>query len=277
MASEHVRTRYTKQQVKAIIQNGIDACNGRGPDTYGFARVFQGAIAYSLFSSIHFAYLAKSAGGTDDLGFKWVDLSPHYKAYRRKDARAGMRLDGPKGRPTLNPAQDKVWRGIYARMLHKIKGAGFISRRERSRMSPKTYRKVLKQRKGDAVQTAAGTAWAFVKDHMGAVTLIDELGNKQIPIMRDTDRLIESLEPAPLTSDGSYVPTNPDQICGTSSRVGFTTGAPNSTLIVGTRVPYAKDAAARRPIWPANMSIWMGRAIQAGSLAVTKHLAEVLR
>lgn len=277
MASEHVRTKYTKAQVAAIIRNGIAACNGRGPDTYGFARVFKGAIVYSIFSSVHSAFLAKSAGGTDDLGFKWLDIKPQTKAYSRPDARRGISLPGPKYRPTLTPAQDRVWRGVYARVMHRLKQKGFTTKKERARMSSTKYRKVLKERRGNAANTAAGAAWNFVKDKLGAITLIDVAGQAQVPIMQDSHRLIDSLEPAPLTSNGSYSATNPDQLVRSGSPLGASIEVPNSSLFVGTRVPYAKDASKARPIWPANQSEWIERAMRAGSAAASKHLADILR
>lgn len=277
MAHEHARTRYTKRQVAAIIKNGINATNARGPDTYGFARVMRGAIAYSLFDSIHQAFLAKSAHARDELGFQWLDLKAATKAYGRMDARAGIPLPGPKYRPTLNTHQDKVWRGLFARIMRKKQGRGFTSKRERSRLSAQQYKQVLSERRSSASAVAAGAAWNFVKEHMGAITLIGECATKQIPILQDTHRLIESLEPAPLNSDGSYSPLNSEQICRGSGGSGLTISGPNSGLIIGTKVPYAEYVHHRRPLWPANLSIWLARATAAGCEAVTVHLAEVLR
>lgn len=276
MASSHARTRYTRRQVEAILRNGIDAVNGRGPDTYGFARVFCGAIAYSLFNSIHTAFLAKSAHGQDDLGFSWVDLTPKYKAYGRLDSRAGFSLPGPKYRPTLTAAQDRVWRGIFARIMHKLKGRGFSSRKERQRLSRKEYREVVKARRQSAVATAAGAAWNFVKDHMEATTLIELCRDVQVPILQKTHRLVDSLEPAPLLGDSSYRPTNSDQIFGHRSVPGSTISVPNSSLILGTRVPYAEYVGKKRPLWPSHLGIWMDRAISAGRDAVNERLVEVL-
>ncbi len=79
-------------------------------------------------------------------------------------------------------------------------------------MSRKVYKQTVTSRRSNAASISAGAAWEFVKEHMGAITLIGELGNKQIPLLQDTHRLIESLEPAPLHSDGSYSPINADQV-----------------------------------------------------------------
>lgn len=277
MADEYAKTKYTKAQVAAIIRNGIAACNGRAPDTYGFARVLKGAVAYSLFDSIHRAFLDKSAHGVDELGFKWIDLKAKTKAYKRMDARAGMSLPGPKYRPTLTPPQDKVWRGIFARVMRRLSKRGFTSKRERSRMSRKVYNQTVRSRRSNAAGISAGAAWEFVKDHMGAITLIGELGGKQIPLMQDTHRLVESLEPAPLNSNGSYSPINSDQIASGGNPSGHTVSVQNPTLTLGTRVPYAEHAHKLRPLWPSNISIWMDRATEAGRDAVAVRLTEVLR
>lgn len=274
---EHARTKFTKAQVAGIIRNGINACNGRGPDTYGFARVLKGAVAYSLFSSIHRAYLEKSSHQTDELGFKWIDLKATTKAYKRMDARAGMSLPGPKYRPTLSAPQDKVWRGLFARIMRRLSKRGFTSKRERSRMSRKVYKQTVSARRGNAAGIAAGAAWEFVKDHMNAITLIGELGGKQIPLMIDTHRLVDSLEPAPLNANGSYTPLNPDQIVSGGNPSGHTVSVQNPTLTLGTRVPYAEHAHKLRPLWPGNISIWMDKATEAGRDAVVTRLTEVLR
>lgn len=277
MADHHARTRYTKRQVEAIIRGGINACNGRGPDLHGFARVMRGAIAYSLFSSIHQAFLEKSAHGRDELGFQWIDLKAQTKAYQRMDARKGLSLPGPKYRPTLSASQDRVWRGIFARVMRRLSKRGFTSRRERSRMSARTYKQTVKERCNNAAAISAGAAWEFVKEQMGAVTLIGELAAAKIPLLQDTHRLIESLEPAPLNSDGSYSPINTDQVYTTGRGSGLTASVPSPNLTIGTRVPYAEYVHKLRPLWPANLSVWVSRAVAAGSDAVTKHLAEVLR
>lgn len=277
MAEHRARTRFTKKQVAAIIRNGINACNGRGPDTYGFARVMKGAIAYSLFDSIHKAFLVKSDLQRDELGFQWIDLKATTKAYKRMDSRAGMSLPGPKYRPTLTAPQDRVWRGLFARIMRRLSRGGFTSKRERSKMSRKVYKQVVNARRSNVAAISAGAAWEFVKEHMGAVTLIGELGDKKIPLLQDTHRLIESLEPAPLNSDGSYSPINSDQVVTGGAGYGLGVSVPSPKLTLGTKVPYAEFVHKLRPLWPANPSIWMSRAVEAGSAAVAKHLAEVLR
>lgn len=277
MAYESARTRFTRAQVAAIVANGVRACNGRGPDTYGFARVFQGAIAYSLFSSIHKAFLAKSNHGLDELGFSWIDLKARTKAYGRMDARVGLDLPGPKYRPTLNAAQDRVWRGIFSRIARKIRGRGFTSAKEREGMSKKKYKATVAARRGAASGIAAGAAWTFVKDHMDATTLIDSCRDVKVPLLQRTKRLIQSLEPAPLMPDGSYRPINRDQVATNGAGAGLTASVPNSSLTIGTRVPYAEYVDQDRPLWPRHLGVWMDRAVDAGRDAVAAHLAEILR
>lgn len=239
----HVRTRYTKAEVQAIMRQGTNAIWGRAPDTYGFARVFWGAIAYSLFSSIHEAFLAKSNHGRDDLGFSWVDLTRKYKAYGRMDARRGIPLPGPKYRPTLKRNQNKRWKSIFARIWIK------------------------KGKDRQAAQIAAGAAWNYVKDKMGAITLIGETADRKVPLLQKTKRLINSLEPAPLLGDGRYAPINHDQIWRVQA----------GELTLGTRVPYAEFVDLKRPLWPRDISVWLDRAMSEGRDALIDRLIEILQ
>jgi hypothetical protein len=272
--ARHARTRYTKKQVEEIMAGGVRAINGRGPDIHGFARVFQGAVAYSLFSSIHQAFLIKSDLSVDELGSRWRDLKPKTKAYSRMDARAHLDLPGPKYRPTLTDAQDRVWRGIYARILRKKRGRGFTSAKERKGMSKKEYKETVSERRSAANSIAAGAAWIFVKEHMGAFTLLQECQVK-IPVNQRTGRLVQSLEPAPLMGDGSYRPINSDQVIR-GSGTGVTVSVPNSTLTIGTKVPYSEYVDKQRPLWPRRIGVWMDRATDAGRDAILEHLAKIV-
>lgn len=260
-----VRTRLTKSQVASIIKNGIRACNGAGPDTYGFARVFWGAIAHSLFTSIHRAFLAKSLHGRDELGFSWVDLTPEYKTYGRMDARVGIPLPGPKYRPTLTPSQDKAWRGVFARIAHKL-NKSLTTKQQRSTLSRKQLDEIRGKKRIQGHEIAAASAWIYVKEHLGAQPLIELVPPRKVPLLQKTHRLVESVEPAPLTGNGGYHPTNPDQIF--SVRGG--------ELTLGTRVPYAEYVDPKRPLWPPYIPLWMDRATEAGRDAIQERLAEVL-
>lgn len=260
-----VRTRFTKREVQAIIQNGIRAVNSAGPDSYGFARVFWGAIAQSLFLSIHTAFLAKSNHGSDELGLSWVDLTPQYKTYGRMDARVGIPLPGPKYRPTLTPAQDKAWRGVFARIAFKL-NRSLTSKKQRQSLSRKELDVLRGKKRRQGMDIAAASAWIFVKEHMDAHPLIELCPPRKVPLLVKTHRLVDSLEPAPLASDGSYHPLNQDQVFRVRG----------GELTLGTRVPYAEYLDPKRPLWPRDISIWMDRATEAGRDAIQERLAQVL-
>jgi hypothetical protein len=243
-APPSVKTRYTKAQVAAILRNGTRAIHGAGPDTYGFAKVFYGAIAHSLFASIYAACIAKSQHGRDELGFRWVDLKPETKAYSRKDARAGVPLPGPKYRPTLTPAQDKAWRGRFAGVMRHLEKKGV----------------------GSSPEISAGSAWNFVKERLGAMPLIDILREKKIPLLAESGDLLQSLAPAEISADGQYRRTNYKQIFRVSK----------GALTVGTAVPHATAVDRVRPLWPKDISVWMDRAVGAGQSAILSRLSAVL-
>jgi len=244
-APTNVKTRFTKAQVQAILRNGTRAIYGAGPDTYGFAKAFYGAIAYSLFTSIHTACIAKSLHSRDELGFRWVDLKPETKAYTRKDAREGVPLPGPKYRPTLTPDQDKAWRGRYSGVRKHLDKKGVTS---------------------EANRISAGSAWNFVKGYMGAVPLIDLLRDKKIPLLAESGELLNSLAPAPLAGDGQYRRSGPRQIFRVSK----------GALTIGTGVTHAEAVDRVRQLWPKDISVWMERAVDAGQTALMLRLSAVL-
>jgi len=239
-----IRTDLSREKIAEVLRRATSAIIRGTPDYKGFSRVFYGAVAQSLFESIYSAYLDKSGHLTDDLGVSWDDLEASTKAYGRLDAREGLSLPGPPGRPTLNKFHDRIWRSLFVLTFHKLKG----------RLGEETARKI-----------AASTAWNEVKS-LGASTLISLLKSKRIPLMIRSGRLLESLKPVPLGADGGYRPQHPDQIM----RVR------RSGLTLGTKVPYAIFADAKRPLWPKYIGPWLSKAVDRGRDAVLVHFYKVL-
>lgn len=245
MADEETTVVSSPEKVRRAIQLAYQAISGEAPDRYGIAERFWSAVAHSLFSSIFIAFLAKSRHERDELGFQWIDHKPRTKAYSRPDARRSLSLTGPKRRPTLSDSQDRAWRGrfraIYARLA-------------------------VRMTERDARAIAAASAWNWVKDHMGAETLLSLTRGMLLPILNRTGTLQRSLFPAPLVR-GSYRPIDPNQVYRP---------APGS-LEIGTRVPYTLAVDRARPVWPKRISLWLARAVQAGRDAVLEYLPEVLQ
>lgn len=242
-----VKTKYTRKEVERIVKNGVYAINGKGPDTYGLAKAFYGAVAISLFGSIHQAFLAKSAGGRDELGHRWVDLAPATKAYSRPDARDGLVLRGPKLRPSLTRAQNKRWKGVFSSVIRHLMNLG--------------------EEEEEARKVAAATAWRTVKEELGAVPIIDLVRNKRVPILVQSHRLESSLRPGSLNEDSGYQKANWEQVF--SYRLG--------EVRIGTRVDYAGFLDKKRKLWPDNISPWMVKALEAGRDAFVKKLVKILR
>jgi len=241
----HIRANISAKKLTALVKHVQAVILGKEIDKYGFAKRFWGAVAHSMFTSIYDAFLIKSSGGTDELGFKWIDLHPKTKAYSRPDARRGLHLPGPKSRPTLTPAQDRAWRGLFVRLWHRLE---------------------LHMDSDSARDIAAASAWIRVKDFYGATTLIEMLRDAKLPILNKTGALQASLFPAPL-ANGTYSPINPDQVYRATS----------GSLTIGSKLPYAAYVDEKRPLWPDKAIVWVDRATAAGRDALHTHLPTVIK
>jgi hypothetical protein len=85
-------------------------------------------------------------------------------------------------------------------------------------------------------------------------------------IMRETDRLINSLKPAITRGQGFYTPRK-DQMVYTSTRA-FT---------IGTEVEYAKYHNKTRPVIPDNAGEWVTASINEAIVAATARMVEAYR
>lgn len=182
--------------------------SGRGVDPTGAVEGLCLAVGFQMLSIVREQFLVKSRGGTDDAGITWAALKPSTVAYGRRHP--GYR-PGRKKRPLLTPAQDKLWRGVYASSLARhLKGPLPAPQNARAQ--------------------AAAVAWAVVK-RAGGQTVLGRFGGEKVDIGRDTGRLFNSLSPG----SGS-----PDQILR----------AEPGAAVVGSNLSYAAPFHARRPLWP---------------------------
>lgn len=129
------------------------------------------ALGIELLSCVKEAYVEKSRGGTGSDGIKWEPLSPATIAYHRRHKGLNRRRGyaakvGRSKRPLLTAAQDRLWRGVYARCL----------------------------RQGDDSATAAAKAWGAAKK-AGGKTILGVYGKESVQIGVDTGRLLASFSP----------------------------------------------------------------------------------
>lgn len=247
---EVVVTTKTPEKVSEIIDSLGEVLSGDKPDKNGLREVFWNAFAYSLATSVHQAFLIKSAHGTDELGEKWLDLDPKTKAYSRKDGRAGLPLYGGKPtlygnthRPTLTKDQDQSWRKMYVARLSFL----------RTQMD-----------ESQASSIAAACAWDYVKKIHGAKTIIDYAKDRIIPLLQRSGSLEKSLRPGNMFGEKYNPPQN--QV----SRIE------KNSLTWGTKIPYASRVDKKRPLWPKKIDPWITRAVEAGIQAVIKKLKDIL-
>lgn len=237
-ATAHVR--LNKQRLVAYLRNlPSELVSNRGE----LKSVFASAFAHTLFSKISKAYEVKSAGGTDELGYKWKDLKPSTKAYRKlkRGELSSLGVGGKRQRGLLTPSQNKQWKGIFASTLKKLLARGMG----------------IEEAKGKAAQVA----WSVMKSR-GALTKLSVLGNRKVPLLRVSDRLYKSLSPGTLSGGRYYKPA--EQVFETEGR----------TLVLGTSVPYAAKQHKTRPLFPSMDKIrpWLLEAATVGSNAALEHI-----
>ena len=101
-------------------------------------------------------------------------------------------------------------------------------------------------------------------EEKGAKTKLETLGTRNALIMRVTDTILNSLEPAKAGTRGYRKRQN--QIY---EQVG-------ATLSLGTEVEYAKFHNKTRPVIPDNAQIWADECISIGFRAVANHVADII-
>lgn len=199
------------------------------------------ATGREMWVQIHKAYKVKSKGGTDSLGIKWKDLSPATKAARepttalKRKMASNIRRGGSTSRPTLSPAQDRVWRGIFVSTLKRL---------------------VLNTPLREAKAIAARRAWAILKSR-GARTKLSIMGNRKVPILVESGKLLGATKPGRLQWTVYNRPLGQIlDIRGDTIRIG----------IDSEEIPYAAKQNKTRPIIPGVNKIrpWVRKAIAKG-------------
>jgi len=248
--AKRIRTKLTKDRVKEVIRKVPAIIRGEErKDPLGLHNKFWAAVAHSMFTSLSEAFEVKAQGGQDELGNSWHDIQPETKAYHRSVhtgdlSRSQSRaMKNPNTLGMLTPAQYRKWRRIFGSIYHQ----------EKNKVGEEEARKLAGQ-----------VAWARLKRE-GADTKIRVLGNRDLLIMRDTDRLFRSFLPGKVTKN-SYRKYNRDQIY--EVRKGEVT--------LGTSVDYASEVFDDRPLWAGDLSPWIKRASAAGVKHITDYIERVM-
>jgi hypothetical protein len=234
-----IRTKLNQRQVNDIVRELPAILSGRKPDKHNLHKIFWGAFAYS-------------DGNSDDLGNKWDDLDQDYKAYKRPvhegeiPSNLRRRLKPSNNRlGLLTPGEHKKWKQIFGIIYH-------------------SYKDELGD--GEALALAGQVAWTRLKEE-GAQTKRDVLGNRKVPIMQVTKKLITSLLPGKFDPGRGYKKKNGNQVFQLNRR----------NLKLGTELLYAEHHDDTRPIWPKNYDAWVEKAMEAGNNAVQARLFTLLR
>lgn len=230
-----IYTTSRREDVERVLRNLPAILSGRHPDPYGLASSLRSRVAHAFFSQVAFAFEDKGRGLTGSDGIKWDPLSPEYLAYQRPKVGRGRPLAG-KHAPgnkdgLLTKGQLKEWRKIFAFNVRRLAGKYAIE---------------------EAKSRAAAIAWNTIKMMGGRTKLADpgfggRVAGKDYQILVSGGTLRRSVLPGELSeqTNGSanYGRDEEDQVIE-----DFQT-----TLVVGTAVPYAEHLHKKRPLWPEEM------------------------
>lgn len=250
MAKRTIRTRLPRKELRRFLLNLPGMLSGTKPSQFGLHRLFWGAIAYSLFTSIHDGYDVKSMGLPDELGNEWDDLDPRYKAYKRpviKGEVAAKFIRRSKTSPLglLSPGEYSRWRVIFGTIYHSYKN---------------------KMQDSEAKALAGQIAWTRLKDQ-GAPTKLKVFGERSVSIMRKTDALYLSLEPGEFNETTGYRKKRSTQVFKIE----------RGKLTIGTNIPYAVHHDKTRPVWPEELGRWLDDAVSFAHEVIYQRISQILQ
>ena len=208
--------------------------------------LFWATFTHEFYKQVHEDFLTKSKGGTDSTRVKWKDLKRETKAYRpnKKGLRAVMsrrKKERGETKGLLTVKQTALWRGIYSSNFGRL--AATIG-------------------EGPAKAQAAKVAWGIIKSKYGGKTKLSEFGDRDVPILIRSGRLLRSLEPGRL-SGNRYYPLK-DQIYDLKG----------GRLQLGTKVPYAAKQNEERLIW-GREDVFISMAIEEAQKRLVKELGRL--
>lgn len=194
MAQRVIRVNASRRAVLDIIRRAPHvAVGGSQPAKQLLVRMGLTALSF-----IKQAFIVKARGGTDAAGLKWLDITPHTKAYSRRN----VKLDEA-GNVRRNAAGDPAGWIPPGRIRAKYAPSYALTKQQRARWW-KLYRQLGGtapkgkgfHAKGVSQSKAAALAWIHLKAEDGSVkTLMMLYGYRTVPILQDKGLLLNSLSP----------------------------------------------------------------------------------
>jgi hypothetical protein len=224
---------------------------------------FRIRIGQSILDSVHQNLQLMSEGREGEGNVTWQPLTAKYVVYKRLPIGNFPGLTAPGGPPELafrrrglvNGAQLRTWKNLFREGMYSYESG-------RSVISDLSTR--------EAKRIVAGKAWKDIKKYSGAKSMIEELRNIQVPMMKRTGAGFRSLEPATLIEYGvrAMYTRKPDQIFETDG----------NRVSVGTSVGYMVRhhtgmlrSGIQRRLWPETFpAIWLSRALERGLEGLVK-------
>lgn len=231
-----VVARRSSTEVRSILANLPAILSGQQYDKYHLRQVFLAHFTRQLLHSVHVAFMTKSAGGTDDLGYSWEPLElSTIRAKQRK-----FKKLTPHHVHTATRGQKTAWSREYNKMLPRFRALGFSEEEARAEASSRAWDRLRR-----------GTA-----------------GMVKVPIGINTGQLEKSLRPGHVSGATYHAPT-PDQECNIrlQGKSTFGSNVPHAGHFHRKRplFPSGKD-----------MAPWFTAAVEAGRNGVLEHLKRSL-
>lgn len=209
----------------ALDRHGIpiQILQGKVPKYISVYKAYRARLMEQFMLRLNRSFWARAKRGADELGNTWKPLAPSTHAYKPLSPieKGTYAIDGKRNRGLLTPAEDRIWRGIFARTLARLEARG--------ESNPK--------------KKAAEKAWAIIKAR-GARTLIG-LGRITDTNIR-TGQLVASTRAGSVHNHRYYVVKNQEIRPG--------------SLTVKLTLPYVEEVDKVRPIIPDNASRWVKEA-----------------
>jgi hypothetical protein len=242
-------TRYTKRELNRLLKSIPAYISGRKTDQHRIAQVFWRNYTQFMFNKFYTSFIIKSDGGVDELGNSFPPLKDSTIIRRPigKGELTKLKLTRKqtgisykdRERGLLSPEQNRTWKLIFSESVRRL---------------------LLNMGEPEAKMLAAKFAWSQLKKD-GALTKKKKFLDRDVKIMRETDRTIRSLKPRQMTQ-GDY-----------QERVDQLYSLKNGKVVLGTRVPYAKFHNGTRDVIPPNAHEWNDAATKFAMKQVMEHIA----
>lgn len=199
--------RATRQQVYAAVAS----LPGRARGGSQLARAMVTRCGFALQKNVRDAFLVKARGGTDVAGDKWKPLDKKTVAYSRRH----RKLHGdPRESRVFSRAKSKPWVPKSAKRA-AYSPSYALTNKQNDRWW-QVYRQQLAVYHGNKGHAAA-VAWLVVKRE-GATTLMEQFGDQQVDILRDTGLLFNTISPGNTSGAAVFRVLAGEVVVGTNRR-----------------------------------------------------------